>query len=458
MQERVLVVEDDASLLDVLTIGLELHGFEVARAEGVSRAILEIQKSQPSVVLADYQLRDGTAFDLLAWLKARDLRIPLIVLTGQARIDLAVEAIKHGAEQFVPKPVDIELLTTMLRRSLENFRNLQKSVSNRLERARYDRDPFIGTSAAIVALKKAAQRVAEASGTVLIQGDTGTGKGVLARALHRMGPRANEPFVDLNCAGLSRELLESELFGHQKGAFTGAVANKMGFLEAAHHGTLFLDEIGDMDLDIQAKILKVVEEKRFYRLGDVVERKADVQIIVATHRDLKRLADEGKFRTDLYFRINTLRLRIPPLRERPGDAILLARFFLSRFNRELNRSLRGFTEAAVAAIGAHSWPGNVRELENRVKRAVVMADGRLIDAPDLELVSPQGEAPDFDLRGARLRAEREVLQRALSHSNNRLSATAKLMGVSRPTLYGLLESHDLMPVRASAAAGEEDDD
>ena len=202
MQERVLVVEDDASLLDVLTIGLELHGFEVARAEGVSRAILEIQKSQPSVVLADYQLRDGTAFDLLAWLKARDLRIPLIVLTGQARIDLAVEAIKQGAEQFVPKPVDIELLTTMLRRSLENFRNLQKTVSNRLERARYDRDPFIGTSAAIVALKKAAQRVAEAGSTVLIQGDTGTGKGVLARALHRMGPRANEPFVDLNCAGL----------------------------------------------------------------------------------------------------------------------------------------------------------------------------------------------------------------------------------------------------------------
>jgi len=228
MQERVLVVEDDDSLLEVLSIGLEMHGFEVAGADGVSRAILEIQRSQPSIILADYQLRDGTAFDLLAWLKLRDFRVPVIVLTGQARIDLAVEAIKHGAEQFIPKPVDIELLTTMLRRALENFRNLQKSVSNRLERARYDRDPFVGTSAAIVALKKAAERVAEANSTVLIQGDTGTGKGVLARALHRMGPRANEAFVDLNCAGLSRELLESELFGHQKGAFTGAVSQVSG--------------------------------------------------------------------------------------------------------------------------------------------------------------------------------------------------------------------------------------
>jgi len=444
MKERVLVVEDDASLLDVLTIGLELHGFEVARAEGVSRAILEIQKSQPSVVLADYQLRDGTAFDLLAWLKARDLRIPLIVLTGQARIDLAVEAIKHGAEQFVPKPVDIELLTTMLRRSLENFRNLQKSVSNRLERARYDRDPFIGTSAAIVALKKAAQRVAEASGTVLIQGDTGTGKGVLARALHRMGPRANEPFVDLNCAGLSRELLESELFGHQKGAFTGAVANKMGFLEAAHHGTLFLDEIGDMDLDIQAKILKVVEEKRFYRLGDVVERKADVQIIVATHRDLKRLADEGKFRTDLYFRINTLRLRIPPLRERPEDIPILTDKLVEALANDMKRGPLRVSDTARAALQNYAWPGNIRELRNVLERAVLLSDDGVIHNTGLEFEPPAqelvGPVPGFGTLTLKELEKRHILETLEVEGGNMIRA-AKRLGIHRSSLYAKVREY-----------------
>jgi DNA-binding NtrC family response regulator len=439
MQERVLVVEDDASLLDVLSIGLELHGFEAARADGVSRAILEIQKAQPSIVLADYQLRDGTAFDLLAWLKARDLRIPLVVLTGHARIDLAVEAIKHGAEQFVPKPVDIELLTTMLRRSLENFRNLQKTVSNRLERARYDRDPFIGTSAAIVALKKAAQRVAEASSTVLIQGDTGTGKGVLARALHRMGPRANEPFVDLNCAGLSRELLESELFGHQKGAFTGAVANKMGFLEAAHHGTLFLDEIGDMDLDIQAKILKVVEEKRFYRLGDVVERKADVQIVVATHRDLKRLADEGRFRSDLYFRINTLRLRIPPLRERREDIPILTDKLVEALANDMKRGPLRVSETARAALGNYGWPGNIRELRNVLERAVLLSDDGVIHNTGLEFEPPQQAAEPTSLTLKELE-KRHILETLEAEGGNMIRA-AKRLGIHRSSLYAKVREY-----------------
>ena len=444
MQERVLVVEDDDSLLEVLSIGLEMHGFEVAGADGVSKAILEIQRSQPSIILADYQLRDGTAFDLLAWLKLRDFRVPVIVLTGQARIDLAVEAIKHGAEQFIPKPVDIELLTTMLRRALENFRNLQKSVSNRLERARYDRDPFVGTSAAIVALKKAAERVAEANSTVLIQGDTGTGKGVLARALHRMGPRANEAFVDLNCAGLSRELLESELFGHQKGAFTGAVSNKMGFLEAAHHGTLFLDEIGDMDLQIQAKILKVVEEKRFYRLGDVVERKADVQIVVATHRDLKQLADEGKFRSDLYFRINTLRLRIPPLRERPEDIPILTDNLVEALANDMKRGPFQIAENARAALQSYAWPGNIRELRNVLERAVLLSDDGVIHNTGLEFEAPpQQPAGAFaELGNLSLKEiEKHFILRTLEAEGGNMIRAAKRLGIHRSSLYAKVREY-----------------
>ncbi|MGO9340762.1 MAG: sigma-54-dependent transcriptional regulator [Terracidiphilus sp.] len=446
MLERVLVVEDDESLLEVLSIGLEAHGFDVGLADGVSRAILELQKSLPAIILADYQLRDGTAFDLLSWLKAHDFRVPVIVLTGHARIDLAVEAVKAGAEHFIPKPVDIGLLTTILRRTLENSSNLQKSVANRLERARYERDPFVGGSPAILALKKAAQRVAEAKSTVLIQGETGTGKGVLARALYRMGPRANEAFVDLNCAGLSRELLESELFGHQKGAFTGAISNKIGFLEAANHGTLFLDEIGDMDLQIQAKILKVVEEQHFYRLGDVVERKTDMQIIVATHRDLKTLADEGRFRGDLYFRINTLRLRIPPLRERPEDIPIITDKLLEQLSSDMKRGPMQISENARAALQSYSWPGNIRELRNVLERAVLLSDDGVINNTGLEFEGTAQQAPveGHALKNMTLKEiEKHFVQEALASEGDNVIRASKRLGIHRSSLYAKMREYGL---------------
>jgi len=446
MQDKVLVVEDDVSLLEVLSIGLEAHGFNVAAADGVSRAILEIQKSQPTIILADYQLRDGTAFDLLSWLKARDFRVPVIVLTGHARIDLAVEAVKAGAEHFIPKPVDIGLLTTILRRALENSSNLQKNVANRLERARYERDPFLGKSPAIVALKKAAQRVAEAKSTVLIQGETGTGKGVLARVLHNMGSRANEAFIDLNCAGLSRELLESELFGHQKGAFTGAVANKIGFLEAANHGTLFLDEIGDMDLQIQAKVLKVVEEKHFYRLGDVVERKTDMQIIVASHRDLKAMADEGRFRGDLYFRINTLRLRIPPLRERPEDIPIITDKLVEQLSSDMKRGPMQISENARAALQGYPWPGNIRELRNVLERAVLLSDDGVINNTGLEFEGPgqQAPAPSLALNKLTLKEiEKHFIGEALAAEGGNVIRASKRLGIHRSSLYAKIREYGL---------------
>jgi DNA-binding NtrC family response regulator len=446
MPERVLVVEDDDSLLEVLTIGLETYGFEVVKADGVSRAILETQKSHPSIILADYQLRDGTAFDLLNWLKARDLRLPVVVLTGHVRIDLAVEAIKNGAEQFIPKPVDIGLLTTMLHRVLENSRNRQKSVTNRLERERYERDPFLGNSSAILALKKAAMRVAEANSTVLIQGETGTGKGVLARALHKMGPRSNEAFVDLNCAGLSRELLESELFGHQKGAFTGAISNKVGFLEAANHGTLFLDEIGDMDLQIQGKVLKVVEEKHFYRLGDVIERKTDMQIIVATHRDLKKLAEEGSFRNDLYFRINMLQLRIPPLRERPEDIPIITDKLVEHLAYDMKRGPLRVSDNARTALLSYSWPGNIRELRNVLERAVLLSDDGVIHNTGLEFEAPAQHAPVASPAFGKLtlkEIEKHFILSTLESEGGNIIRASRRLGIHRSSLYSKIREYGL---------------
>lgn len=446
MQERVLLVDDDPIVLDFLSQGLAMDGFEVTTANSISRAILEVQKAQPSIILVDYQLQDGTAFDLLAWLKVRDLRLPVIVVTGQVRIDLAVEAIKNGAEQFISKPVDLTLLLAMLHRALDNFRNLQKSFTNRLERARYERDPFLGTSAPIRELKRAAQRVADSNSSILIHGETGTGKGVLARALHKMSPRSDEPFVDLNCAGLSRELLESELFGHQKGAFTGAVANKIGFIEAANHGTLFLDEIGDMDLQIQGKILKVVEERHFYRLGDVLQRKADVQIIAATHRDLKKLAHEGTFRSDLYFRINTLRLHIPPLRERREDIPILTDKLVEQLAQDMKRPPVEVSENARAALLNYSWPGNIRELRNVLERAVLLSDDGVIHNTGLEFEGPshQSAAPAPALNHLTLKEiERHFVTQALEAETGNVIRAAKRLGIHRSSLYAKIREFGL---------------
>jgi DNA-binding NtrC family response regulator len=391
-------------------------------------------------------LGDGTAFDLLAWLKQRDIGIPLIVLTAHASINLAVDAVKHGAEHFVPKPVDLGFLTTVLRRTLERLRSLQKDLANNLERARYERDPFLGKSASILELRKAARRMSETKNTLLIQGETGTGKGVLARWLHKTGPRSSEAFVELNCAGLSSTLLESELFGHQKGAFTGAVMNKIGFLEAANHGILFLDEIGDMDLQVQPKILKVVEDKRFYRLGDVHERLVDVQIIGATHRNLKKQVGENEFRSDLFFRISTLTLNIPPLRERLEDLPIITDKLLEQFSWEMKRGPLRISDNARLELRQYSWPGNIRELRNVLERAALLSDDRVIDKTGLEFEfsERQALASDVGMKNLTLKEmEKRHIAQALELEGGRVTRTAKLLGMPRSSLYAKMREHGL---------------
>jgi DNA-binding NtrC family response regulator len=445
MEDKILVIEEDA-LMESAVVGLHAEGFEITRIDNLSKSYLAIMKSPPSIILTEYQLRDGTAFDLLAWLKARDIGIPLIVLTAYTRVELAVEAIKNGAEQFIPKPVDLGLLISVLRRTLENTRNQKKSLAHYLERARYERNPFLGNSPAILELRKAAIRVSEANSNVLIQGETGTGKGVLARWLHKTGPRSNEPFVDLNCAGLSHELLESEIFGHLKGAFTGAVMNKIGFLDAANHGTLFLDEIGDMDQHAQSKILKVVEEKLFYRLGDVRERKVDVQIIAATHRDLKMMAEEGKFRSDLYFRISALRLRIPSLRERLEDISIISNKLLEQFSWDMKRGSLRISEGARLELQRYSWPGNIRELRNVLERAALLSDDGEIHKTGLEFELPTARNLDANTNVENLtlkEMEKRYIIQVLESVGGRVSQAAKRLDIPRSSLYAKIQEHGL---------------
>jgi len=446
MTKKVLVIEDDAMTQDFLVDGLSSEGFEVSRADGLSKAILEIQESPMNVILADYQWRDGTAFDLLGWLKARDIRIPVIVLTGHASIDLAVQAVKNGAEQFIPKPVDLGFLTTMLSRTLANCRFKQKDVASSLERARYTRDPFLGSSSAVRELSKSAKRASEANITILIQGETGTGKGVLARWLHNMSSRSDEAFVDLNCAGLSRDLIESELFGHQKGAFTGAISNKLGFLEAADHGTLFLDEVGDMDLQVQQKILKVVEEKRFYRLGDVTERKTSAQIIAATHRDLRKMAEDGQFRSDLYFRMSAMRLRIPPLRERREDIAVITDRLLEQLGDDMKRGSLRISNSAREALEEYSWPGNIRELRNVLERAALLSDDEIIHKTGLEFEPPSrvGSAVKSASSGFTLKElEKQSILQTLELEGGNVIRAARRLGIHRSSLYSRIREYGL---------------
>jgi DNA-binding NtrC family response regulator len=393
-------------------------------------------------VLADFELGDGTALDLLAHLKALDNNIPVVVLTGHATIDLAVEAIKEGAKQFLTKPADMEAIGTVLQNAVESNRNQKKLQVRSLQSARYERDPFLGASKVIQELKRAVHRILRTDRPILIQGETGTGKTVLARWLHQHGSRSDEAFVDLNCAGLSHELLESELFGHEKGAFTGAVNSKVGLLEAADRGIVFLDEIGDMDLLIQPKLLKVLEEKRFHRLGEVRDRMVDVNVIAATHQDLAQLVQTGRFRSDLYFRINTVRLRIPSLRERVEDIRSIASRFLIQLSTDIGRRPMTLSEEALKALETYSWPGNIRELRNVLERAALLAEGDIVQetALDFERLPKEPESvPQISTDLTMAEVERQHILAVLKAEKGNVDRAAVRLDMPRSTLYSKIK-------------------
>ncbi|MGZ6123493.1 MAG: sigma-54-dependent transcriptional regulator [Myxococcales bacterium] len=429
----VLLVEDEPALRLSLGRHLQRHEYELTEAATCLAAESSFRGRRPDVVVADYQLPDGNGLELLTRLRTIDRNVPVVMLTGFGTIDLAVRAIKQGAEQFLSKPVDVPALLAIVERICGMGRSRQADLAPEQRGARGALDPFIGQSAAVRALREQAMRLAEADGPVLVLGETGSGKGVLTRWLHEHGRRREQRLVDLNCAGLSRELLENELFGHERGAFTGAQAAKPGLLEIAHDGTLFLDEIGDIDLQVQPRLLKVLEEKRFRRLGDVKDRTVDVRLVAATHHDLAACVRENRFRSDLFYRISVLPLRIPPLRERLEDVPALARALLAR---EVEIS-----PGAEKALQDYPWPGNIRELRNVLERAQVFSGKRIIEAADLHLERHQGEPAEDALTLESI--ERRHIERIFIREKGKVARTAQALGISRSTLYHRLERYGI---------------
>ena len=441
-----LIVDDDAGLLRQLRWSFSDH--KVYTASTRQEAIAIVEKDPIPVAIVDLGLPpdpDGASEGLaiLTEILAVAPATKVVIATGNETREHALRAIALGAYDFYQKPINIDVLQLIVSRAgqmfeleAENRRLLEAVVASPI-------DGIIASSTEMLRVLRTIEKIAPTDVAVLLRGESGTGKELLAQAIHKLSARAREPFVPINCAAIPETLLESELFGHEKGAFTGAVKQTIGRIESADGGTLFLDEIGDVPLPMQVKLLRFLQNQVVERIGGRQPVQVDVRIVCATNQDLELMMAEGRFREDLYYRLNEVTVGVPPLRERESDAVVLASFFIRRFAAEYGRSVRGFGTAALAAISEYAWPGNVRELENRVKRAVVMTDGPLLSAADLGLAA-YGEKPQsLGLREARARAEREVLQLALAQAGSNLSKAAKLLGISRPTLYDLMQQHQI---------------
>ncbi len=456
-KDKILVVEDDDGIRRAVASFLEAKGFEITAARDCEEAEKYLRSLRPDVAVLDYNLPDGNALDLMSRLRVVDSSLPFIILTGFGSIDLAVQAVKQGAEQFLTKPADLPTLAVLIQRIVENQRNRQKQVAERTRRGRDPMDPFLGKSPAIRRMSELAHRVVSTDSSVLILGETGTGKGVLARWMHDNSGRSAEAFVDLNCGGFTRDLLETELFGHEKGAFTGAVQAKVGLLEIAHKGTVFLDEIGDVDVQVQPKLLKVLEDKQFRRLGDVRDRRVDIRLIAATHHDIAKLVRGKSFRSDLYFRISTIPLTTPPLRERIDDIPILANYFLERLALDLGTNQTELSPKAVSALQSYSWPGNIRELRNVLERAILLSGNRILTERDLNFDSTPEIAPQRTGSTRTLaEMERDYIEEVLLKEGGRVEAAAKRLDIPRSSLYQKIKEFGILrsgvPTEAPATA------
>ncbi|WP_375287659.1 PEP-CTERM-box response regulator transcription factor [Sphingomonas sp.] len=443
MTQTLLIVEDDLGLQRQLRWAYE--GYEVVVAHDRASAIDMMRLHEPAVVTLDLGLPpdpDGTTegFATLADILALKPDTKVIVASGHGARESALRAIAEGAWDFYSKPIDIDALGLIVSRAFhvhaleaENRRLAERVAGPGL-------GGLITAAPEMMKVMRTVERVAPANVSVMLLGASGSGKELLARGLHETSGRRGA-FVAINCGAIPETLLESELFGHEKGAFTGAIKTTEGKIELAHGGTLFLDEIGDVPLSLQVKLLRFLQERVIERIGGRRAIPVDTRIICATHRDIDAMVADGNFREDLYYRLAEIVVRIPSLAERPGDAVLLARHFIQHHAKAMRRSVAGLTADAVTALDGWSWPGNVRELENRVKRAVIMADGSRITALDLDLAEPSAEP--INLRAAREATDRQVIRHALARADGNISNTARLLGVSRPTLYDLLKTYDL---------------
>jgi DNA-binding NtrC family response regulator len=445
---RVLIVEDEAAIRLALTGLLRREGYEVEQAESGDAALARLAADAVDLVLTDLALGAGpSGMDVLRAAKELQPETPVVMITAHGSEKIAVEAMKAGACDYVPKPFDNDEIRLVLRRALERTR-LERE--NRILRDRIDREwrfeNLIGSGSAMARVFETVRKVAETDLTVLVRGESGTGKELVAQALHQRSPRRSRPFVAVNCAAISRELVESELFGHEKGAFTGADARRQGKFEAAHGGTIFLDEIGDMAPETQAKVLRVLQDRKLERVGGNVPVEVDVRVVAATHRDLEREVKAGRFREDLYYRLKVVEIELPPLRERPEDLPALVNHFLEQVARRLERPKKPIAPEALARLARHPWPGNVRELRNVVEQAAVLAGGEAIEEADLRLpptlyrVAPSADAAERKRSFAEAKREavgdfeRSYLLSALRANGGNVSRTAAAIGMVRQSL------------------------
>ena len=453
--DSILLVEDKAELREMLTTALERMGYEVCTAPDAPPAITLLATRRFSAVLTDLRLPNGSGMDVLKAALDNDATQPVVLMTAYGSVQQAVQAMRDGAFDFIEKPIDLDHLQQLLSRAIERQQLLRENVVLREETSRRLGLPrILGEHSTLQDAARAMQRIAPSESTVLLLGESGTGKELFARAIHQLSPRAKQPFVAINCAAIPESLVENELFGHEKGAFTGANQRKAGRFEMAHNGTLFLDEIGEIPLNVQAKLLRALEEKKIERLGGSGEITVDVRIVAATNRDLQRAAAEGQFRQDLFYRLNIFPIAIPPLRARGEDVVILAEAFVERFRREMKKPRLAFAPDALSALRAHAWPGNVRELQNVIERAAILHDAELhaadlglsanvraAAAPGTEL-SLDGSLADISAQAVRA-VEKAKIEATLRECKWNKADAALRLGISYKTLLTKIHNYGL---------------
>jgi two-component system NtrC family response regulator len=442
-KQKLLIVDDDEDLRKQMKWALA-KDYDVFLAEDRSSALAVFKKEQPAVITLDLGLPPQPAgveegFAALSDIMAENRQAKVIIITGRGEKENALRAVAQGAYDFFYKPIQLDELKVVLSRAfyLSQLEREQQTLQERLSGNTFE--GMLGICPKMQDIFSVIRKISATDAPVLIMGESGTGKELVARAIHRLSIRKSNPFVVINCGAIPENLLESELFGHEKGSFTGAHVQRKGRIEMAEGGTLFLDEIGELPLSLQVKILRFLQERIVERVGGREVIEVDTRVIAATNRDLKEAMKDGSFREDLYFRLGVIFMSLPSLKEREGDVLLLAKAFLERYSDENRKKIKGFTDEAIDAIEQYGWPGNVRELENRIKRAVIMAEGNKVTPKDLDMASPLVMHKGIGLKEARDALEKEMLMKALSRSSGNLSKAALELGISRPTMYDLME-------------------
>ena len=450
-QPSILIVDDDPLVLESLKEYFSDQDYDINTTPELDEAVNILEESHYEVLLADVKLQDGNGFDLLEHVNKHNLATAVIMFTGYGCIEDAVQAIKMGAFDYLTKPISDEEVNLCVERALQHQKLLEEN--NQLRRQlnmSFQLENFVCQDDKMEQILDKVKVIAGTDSTVLLTGESGTGKTMVARAIHNNSPRAGEPFVEVNCGALPDTLLESELFGHVKGAFSGAVSNKTGKFEAADKGTVFLDEISVASQELQMKLLRVLESFKFEPVGSNDTREVDIRLILATNQDLQELVNKGDFREDLFYRINVMDIHLPPLRERPGDILPLARHFIKKHGVRATHNIQGISEKAARMLTSHHWPGNVRELENTIEKAVLLCSNERLEVEDLDMnVSDSGGGllpshDDMSLHEALKHVERKIILRTLDECNGNKKQTAKCLDINRTTLYNKLHEHELM--------------